>query len=257
MKEIYITTFSQMKEEEFLDAVIEENLFRAKFFSSKEKLRFNLETLFNGIDLNGKRVLDIGGGYGLQSFYAGCKGAGEVICLEPGSDGSSDLVIEKFHRLQNRLGIDQIRLQTGIFQEFDNGNKLFDIVLSHNSINHLDESACITLHENKDSQKIYATIAAKINSMMKPGGIFIVCDCSNRNLFADLGIKNPFAPMITWHLHHPPEIWIDLLKNEGFSNPELVWTSFGEFRSIGKWLLGNKPISYFLNSHFCLRMIKM
>jgi SAM-dependent methyltransferase len=243
--------------EQFLDAVIEENLFKAKFFSSKEKLRFNLENLFKGIDLTGKRVLDIGGGYGLHSFYAGCKGADEVICLEPAIEGSSEFAIEKFQTLQKRLGIEQVTLQTTTFQDFENDGKLFDIILSHYSINHLDESACMTLRDNQDSHKKYADIAAKLSSIAKTGAIIIVCDCSNNNFFAQLGLKNPFAPTITWDLHQAPGVWINILKKAGYANPKVEWTSFGEFRTIGKLFLGYKTISYFLNSHFCFRMTKI
>ena len=242
--------------EQFLDTIIEENLFKAKFFSSKEKLRFNLENLFMGIDLIGKRVLDIGSGLGLHSFYAGCKGAGSVICLEPAIAGSSEFAIEKFQMLQDRLGLKQVTLQTITFQEFKPEGELFDLVLSHYSINHLDESACITLRENKESQKKYKEIAIKLNSIMKSGAIIIVCDCSSQNFYSHLGIKNPFAPTITWHLHHPPQVWVNILASAGFADPKINWTSFGEFRKIGKLLFGYKPISYFLNSHFCLRMKK-
>jgi SAM-dependent methyltransferase len=240
----------------FLDTVIEENLFKAKIFSSKEKLRFNLETLFEGIDLTGKRMLDIGGGFGMHSFYAGCLGAKEVICLEPELEGSSEVVISKFHRLQNILNLDQVNIRTETFQEFNNEGKLFDLILSHASINHLDESACITLLENEDSQNKYTEIANKLNSIAKESVTLIVCDCSNRNFFAHLGLKNPFAPMITWYLHHPPSVWINILENAGFSNPKITWTTFGDFKKIGKLLLGYKPISYFLNSHYCIRMTK-
>lgn len=248
---------SETHVEKFLDVVIEENLFKAKFFSSKEKLRFNLENLFQGIDLTGKRILDIGGGYGMHSFYAACMGADEVICLEPAIEGSSKSTIKNFQKIQNRLGIDKVKLKTVTFQEFEHDGKLFDLILSHYSINHLDESACITLLKNEDSQKIYANIAAELCSIVKPGAMIIVCDCSNQNFFAHIGKKNPFAPTISWHLHHPPGVWIELLEDVGFSNPEVKWTSFGEFRAIGKLLLGYKPISYFLNSHFCLRMTKL
>jgi len=242
--------------EQFFDLIIKENLFRAKFFSSKEKLRFNLENLFKGIDLKGKTVLDIGGGYGIHSFYAACMGADDVICLEPLDEGSSEFAIEKFHIIQNHLGMDQVSLQTLTFQEFDPDGKLFDLILLNYSINHLDESACITLIDNQNSRKKYEQIASKLSSIAKQGATLIVCDCSNHNFFGDLGIRNPFAPTIEWHLHHPPDVWIDIIKNTGFTNPNIEWTSFGEFRKIGKLILGYKPVSYFLNSHYCFRMTK-
>jgi SAM-dependent methyltransferase len=247
---------SSKKIEIFLDTVIKENLFKAKFFSSKEKLRFNLKTLFKGIDLTGKRVLDIGGGFGLHSFYAGCLGAEEVICLEPEIEGSSALVIEKYKRLQNQLNMNNVMLKTETFQDFNNDGKLFDLILSHYSINHLDESACITLLENEESKNKYKSIAVKLSSMAKQGATIIVCDCSNHNFFAHLGIKNPFAPTISWNLHHAPEIWIKILKGARFTNEKIKWTSFGEFKNIGRLLIGYKYISYFLNSHYCFRMTK-
>jgi len=56
---------------------------KEQLYSSQNNLRFYLKYLFEKISFDNKRMLDIGGGAGLFSFYAACKGATEVICLEP------------------------------------------------------------------------------------------------------------------------------------------------------------------------------
>jgi 2-polyprenyl-3-methyl-5-hydroxy-6-metoxy-1,4-benzoquinol methylase len=46
-------------------------------------LRFFVEYVFEGVDLTGKTVLDVGAGDGRFSCYAAAAGAREVVSLEP------------------------------------------------------------------------------------------------------------------------------------------------------------------------------
>jgi hypothetical protein len=78
----------------------------------------------------------------------------------------------------------------------------------------------------------------------------VVADCSRFNLFPSLGLVNPFVPTIEWNKHQKPELWCDLLRNAGFVNHEIHWTSFNRLRTPGKWLLGNKYAAFLLLSHF-------
>ena len=237
--------------EGYLSAVIKEGL-----YPNRGNLRFHLKTLFKGIALENKRVLDIGGGSGLHSFYAACMGAREVVCLEPETEGSRSGLGAKFRKLGGILGYNQVKFEPVTFQAFEPAGKQFDIILLHNSINHLDEIACINLLNDEASRAIYLNICSKLSSLASGGAKLIVCDCSRYNFFALLRIKNPFAPTIEWNKHQAPEIWVNLLSQVEFINPSVRWTSFNTLRSPGRVLLGNKLLSYFLRSDFRFTMEK-
>ena len=76
---------------------------RTGLYSSAGNLRFHIKNVFNGIDFRGKRVLDIGGGNGVFSFYAASSGAECVICLEPEDEGSLPEFTQNFMRLKTLL----------------------------------------------------------------------------------------------------------------------------------------------------------
>lgn len=237
--------------EGYFSAVIKEGL-----YPNRGNLQFHLKTLFKNIALKNRRVLDIGGGSGLHSFYAACMGAKEVVCLEPETEGSHSGMGAKFRKLGGLLGYDQVKFEPVTFQAFEPAGKQFDIILLHNSINHLDETACINLLDSEASRAIYLNIFSKLSSLAGSGTKLIVSDCSRYNFFALLRIKNPFAPTIEWHKHQAPEVWLDLLGQVGFTNPSIRWTAFNTLRSLGRVLLGNKLLSYFLRSHFRFTMEK-
>ena len=227
-----------------------------KLYSSKRHLKFKTAKLFKGIKISGKTVLDVGGGDGLFTFYAASQGAKKVICLEPECDGSYGEMTKNFEKIKSILQLENAQLIKSTFQDYNPLDEKFDIVLMHNSINHLDEGACERLTEDKAAWEKYLDITKKINSIANPGAKLLVCDCSNENFFAKVGIKNIFAPTIQWSKHQKPETWIKLLRQSGFYPTKLNWNSPKQLGNIGYLFLGNKFLSYFLGSHFRLVLTK-
>jgi len=225
-------------------------------YSSAGNLRHYMHYLFQDITWVGKTMLDIGGGTGLFSFYAGCCGASQVVCLEPETEGSSPGTVERFQRLSTLLGLNQVSLYLTTIQDFDPGDRTFDIILLHNSINHLDETSCIHLQRDSNALEAYKRVFQKLSNMASNGAKLIITDCSRHNFFALCHLKNPFAPTIEWHKHQSPNYWAKLLSDVGFRNPKIRWTSPSSLRSMGRLLLGNKVAAFFLHSHFCLSMEK-
>jgi SAM-dependent methyltransferase len=232
-----------------MDAAIKEGL-----YSTRGRLRFRMDALFGEVDFTNKRVLDIGGGTGLYSFYAAARGARKVVCLEPEADGSSPGVVEKIRRLKQLLNNTNVEFKPLTLQTFEPQGERFDVVLLHSSINHLDETACIHLLKERKFKTAYRELFARIFALSNEGARLIVCDCSRYNFFALLGLRNPFAPTIEWHKHQAPRVWAELLESVGFVNPRISWRTFNRLGRWGDALLANPLAAYFLTSSFCLRM---
>lgn len=212
---------------------------------------FYLNRLFRFIDFHDKRVLDIGGGCGLISFYASLCGAREVICLEPEAAGSFDDISKQFAKMESFFSNHPVRFCAESLQEFDpREQEPFDIILIHNAVNHLDEEACSVLHISDKAQKTYCDLFAKIASMSSSNARLIISDWSRYNIFPFLGLKNPFVPTIDWHLHQPPIVWSKLVRKAGFEVERIRWHAFSGLRSFGTFFLAKPVAAFFTTSHF-------
>jgi SAM-dependent methyltransferase len=217
-------------------------------------LRFYLDYLFDGVPLRGRSVLDVGAGDGVYSFYAAASGAKRVVALEPEAAGSSAGVVDRFERMEQRLGLDSVQLLPQSFQEFDPSGERFDVLLLHASVNHLDEEACIVLHEDASARETYRGVFSKLADMSAEGAHLIVADASRHNLFARLPFKSPVQPYIVWEKHQPPELWAGLLAEAGFTQSRIRWSSFNTLRRPGRLLLGNRLGAWLTLGVFCLTM---
>jgi cyclopropane fatty-acyl-phospholipid synthase-like methyltransferase len=244
----------ELVKKSFIDLAIHQ-----KMYSNKTKLQFRLDYIFKNVEVKDKSVLDVGGGSGLLSFYAAVKGARKVVCLEPEFDGSHAGMIEQFNKIKSALTTNlavehlPLTLQSYVGQVNDNEH---DVVILHNSINHLDEHACINLLKDAQSYTTYKNIFTAVYNKMAAGGKLVVADCSCDNVFYTLGIKNYLYPTIEWHKHQKPGTWIALLKEIGFKHPKVEWTTPNKLGKAGRVLMGNPVVSYLTGSHFKFSMEK-
>jgi 2-polyprenyl-3-methyl-5-hydroxy-6-metoxy-1,4-benzoquinol methylase len=212
-----------------------------------------MASLFRGIDFDGRRVLDIGGGEGVYSFYAAAMGASEVVCLEPEAEGSIGGETRMFERIRGQMPHLPVRLVEQRVSDYRDAAG-FDTVALIASINHLDEAACERLHTDPSARATYRQIFRHIASLTRPGGRVIIADCTRYNFFAAFGFKNPLCPTIEWEKHQAPQTWASVLAEAGFCNPRISWEPLYRMGGAVQALLSNKVAAWFLKSCFRLEM---
>ena len=188
------------------------------------------------------------------SFYAAAAGAAHVVALEPEAAGSDAGVATQFERFSEQLGVDTVELRHETLQEFDPGDERFDVLFMHASINHLDEPATEELHRDEAARQAYREIFAKLAGVGADGAKLVASDVSRHNLFAKLPVRNPMQPTIEWDKHQPPETWIELLRQAGFTDPKVRWSTANTLRRPGRVLLGNRMAAWLTEGAFCLTM---
>ncbi|MCD6364594.1 MAG: hypothetical protein J7M14_01835 [Planctomycetes bacterium] len=212
---------------------------------------FEMRKLFAGVELSGASVLEIGAGAGLAGAWALQQGARRYVALEPEAEGSTGGVQSTILQLREALLPADFDVRPLRFQDYDNQGELFDVILSHNSINHLDEEACQRLRHSKEARSVYRSLLLRLGEMIRPGGKLIISDCSRRNFFGLLRLRNPVARTIEWHKHQTPKFWTELIEPLGFQRESLTWNTHSALRHLAP-ILSNAMAAYFLTSHFRL-----
>lgn len=230
-------------------------LSKAGVHKQRNRLRDIVDNVFSRSEIHNKRVLDVGCGPGILSFSASLLGAREVVGLEPELDGSTAGVNEQFSLVKKNLEVDNVSLRISTLQEYDFAEAPFDFVVMYNVINHLDEPACIDMHKNETSRQKYLRIFERLAKHMTTNSHLLISDCSRKNLFGDIGLKNPIVRSIEWEKHQSPNQWISVLESAGFTKQFVFWNplfSLGILRP----LFRNGIAAYLTNSHFVFGMKK-
>ena len=216
-------------------------------------MRFHMWQLFESYNFTDRTVLDIGGGRGQLSFFAASQNASYVKCLEPSLDGSNSDCQELFRRITAKYKLDSVHLCPITFQDYSiSRSEQFDCVISNASINHLDENACANLLIDSSARERFRGIAASMRDALNPGGQLVIADCFRRNLWSDLGFRNPITTSIERHLHHQPSIWISIFKESGLRLTGLRYSTFNSFGKAGSLLMNNWLSAYCLTGDFVL-----
>lgn len=220
-------------------------------YRNRESLSYRCASIFKGVPLSGAAVLEIGAGRGELCFWAALQGATDVVGLEPEIEGSTHGFTNDFAEMLELSELHQVKLVKQTIQEYDAPPGYFDVVVSQNSLEHLDESASPHLGKDPAATQVYAEIFRKIRRSLKPGGVFIATNASQENFWPMIGARNPISPQIEWHLHPTPRTWRTLMSAAGFEQIETDWPVRHRLRHLGV-LAANPVFAFFTESNFRL-----
>jgi hypothetical protein len=125
--------------------------------------------------------------------------------MEREFDGSTSGVIKRFGEILAQYPDLPVTRTTRVLGEYNTDEK-FDVIVMHDSVNHIDEELCMVLHKDEVAQKKYLAFFDLIASYFKPNTELLVADCSNKNFFHAIGMKNIFVPNIEWEKHQGPKV---------------------------------------------------
>ena len=215
----------------------------------------SFDYMFQDIEFEGKRVLDIGSGKGLFSIYVALCGAMEVISMEPEMDGACNNACFIQSERIDRLGLKNIRLVAEDFHLWNGGKKTIDILLSFASINHLYESPYHALYHPETKAK-YLDIAKKMKELLNGEGVAVITDTARYGLFfwlKNLGIDRPWTPgvrtSINWRIHQNPTVWRTIFEEAGFSKTTIKYPLPYRLRRYGR-LVANSAVNFMLEGKF-------
>lgn len=231
-----------------------------KIWWSPERLNYSLGLHFRGLQIDGKRILEIGAGHGLFSVWCASNGAKEIVAIEPEGAGSTSGVNKFFKECSNAIGLsEQVKHMAMTLDEFNNvySGRSFDYILMHAVINHLDEAASMRLHlrDALNERERFVGIFKKLDQLLKPEGTIIISDVGRKNFWNDLKLPCVFCKTIEWHKHQQPQVWKKLLEESGFSKFDLTWYPNFRLRKLKFFLSWWLP-SYLTDSAFILRCFK-
>jgi len=198
-------------------------------YKSLSRYKHRGDFILDGIDLKGKRVLDVGCGPGAWCFWSVLNGASFAQGLEPEADGSSAGMVATFQEVAKRYGLEsKVSCLPVKLEDFSSDQK-FDIAISYASINHMDENAVQRLHVDSSAVTIYLDKLAHLNTLLHAEADVIVVDCGRFNLWNTLGMKNPLIRTIEFQKHQEPEVWIRLFEKAGYRYRDFRWSPLYPF----------------------------
>jgi len=221
------------------------------------RLKHCFDHHFGSLDLENRRVLEIGAGPGHLAALCLARGASGVVALDPESDGSTKGINKQFALLAESVTMgDSIEYLPISLEKFiATGKKgTFDYILMCNVINHIDEDAVTRLHlPDADQERTqYIKTFEEIRNLLSKTGILLASDVGRYNFWNSIGLRFPACRTIEWNKHQDPAVWEALLSEAGFASMDVKWLALYRLRHF-KAIVGQKLIAQFLNSHFLIQ----
>jgi 2-polyprenyl-3-methyl-5-hydroxy-6-metoxy-1,4-benzoquinol methylase len=179
-----------------------------------ENFLYHFNEEFRGIEVRGKRILEIGCGSGFVSLYlAFVMGVGHLDAMdEAAGEGNPSTILDTLETNVRSLGLTNITVLKKDIMQFTSSEP-YDIVVSNNAMHHVCEHGL--LKWDVRARKKYIEIFGHLKSLLRPEGTLMLREYSRNSIWRYLPGR---YQEVEWSLHPTKGEWLGVLRQAAFRN---------------------------------------
>jgi 2-polyprenyl-3-methyl-5-hydroxy-6-metoxy-1,4-benzoquinol methylase len=179
-----------------------------------ENFLYHFNEEFHGIEVRGKRILEIGCGSGFVSLYlASVLGVGHLDAMdEAEGEGNPSTILDSLETNVRSLGLTNITVLKKDIMQFTSSEP-YDIVVSNNAMHHVCEHGL--LKWDVRARKKYVEIFGHLKSLLRPEGTLLLREYSRYSIWRFLPGR---YQEVEWSLHPTKGEWLRVLRQAAFRN---------------------------------------
>lgn len=177
-----------------------------------ENFLYHFDEEFAGIDVLGKRILEIGCGSGFVSLYlASVLGVGHLDAMdEAEGEGNPSTILETLETNVRVLGLTNITVLKKDIMQFT-ASEPYDIVVSNNAMHHVCEHGL--LKWDVRARKKYIEIFGHVKTLLRPEGLLLLREYSRYSIWRFLPGR---YEEVEWSMHPSKGEWLSVLRQAAF-----------------------------------------
>lgn len=175
---------------------------------------YHFNEQFRGLEVRGKRMLEIGCGSGALSLYlASVLDVGHLDAIdEAEGEGNPVSILETLETTVHTLGLKNITVMKKDIMQF-HPSEPYDIVVSNNAMHHVCEHGL--LKWDIRARKKYVEIFKHLKGLLKPEGVLLLREYSRYTIWQFLPGR---YDEVEWSLHPSKGEWLRVLRQAGYRN---------------------------------------